>query len=251
MQAKNTMNRVICQLSFRESAIWVAPVLILLVTWTLLSPSPLRFFDAATTLLGLALGLLLGFRIFWDGGGVRPFLFSCAFSPVRLFTVRWLYGMAVIVAAWLIVALLIGLGLRQTTQTVLFANGWYPMVRWMELEVLFCLVVSSLLAYQGTVFFVVWQRFQGRQRLKGFARAGRILLTIVFTLYLVPVVVGIGASLVFSAFFSAFTTSAREMPLPWAALPWVVLILGLPALLQTVYVPLAGRYCYRNMEIES
>lgn len=245
------MNRAICKLSFRESAIWIAPVVILLGIWILLAPSPFRYFDAATSLLGLALGFLLGFRIFWDGGGVRPFLFSCAFSPTRLFTVRWLFGMAIIIACWLMVALLIASGIRQTTQVALFSNGWYPMVRWMELQVLFCFIISTLLAYQGTVLLVVWHRFQGRQRFKGFARASRIVLTILFTLSLVPVVVGIGAFLVMNVFYSAFSTSVQEMPMPYSALPWAMLNLGVPALVQTLIVPFAGRFCYRNMEIES
>lgn len=245
------MNRVICRLSLRESALWITPVLILLVAWTLLAPSPFRYFDAATTLLGLVLGFLLGFRLFWDGGGVRPFLFSCAFSPVRLFTVRWLFGMAILAGTWLLVGLLIGLGVRQTTQVALFENGWYPMIRWMELQVLFCLVLSTLLAYQGTVLLVVWYRYQGRRRFKGLARIGRIMLTILFTLALVPVVIGAGAFLVVSAFYGAFSSSLQNMPMPYSALPWILLDLGVPALLQTVLVPLAGCFCYRNMEIES
>lgn len=245
------MNRVICQLSFRESAVWVFPVLFFLVAWVLFSESPLRYFDAAITLFGGILGGLLGFRIFRDSPGVRPFLFSRAFSPVRLFMVRWLFGMGVLAATWIVVALLIALGVRQSVQVTLFAGGWYPMIRFMELQSLLGLVTASLLLYQGTVFFLVLSGYEGRQRFKGWTRVGRILLTVVFSMYAILALVGLGAFLIYFGFHANFGETVLAAWLSNRMLSDLVPLFVLPALLQTLLVPFAGRYCYKHQEIES
>ncbi len=245
------MNRVICLLSLRESAIWIFPLLCFLFAWVLLSTAPLRYYDPALTLFGVILGGLLAFRIFRDSPGVRPFLFSRAFSPSRLFTVRWLFGMGVLASVWLVVAILIGLGIRQSVQTSLFVNGWYPMIRFMELQCLFGFITASLLFYQGTAFFLTLYYFEGRRRFKGWTRVGRILLTVFSSLYVILGAVGLGAVLITTGFYDNFDNTLHPLTLSYGTVPTLVVVFAVPALVQTLLVPFAGRYCYKNQEIES
>ena len=239
------MNHVIFQLSFRESAVWAIPVILAIFGYTVFGAAPLRYYDNVFALLGAALGGILGFRVFWDGGGVRPFLFSRTFSPTRLFMVRWLYGMAVLTGTWIIVATIIGTGLRQTVQVACFQSGWYPMVRSMELESLLTLASISLLFYQTTVFFVIRYRFLGRQRYKGFSLGLRYFITIVLAIY---VLIFSGGLLMFvgsGVFWASNVGFTRLLIVPG------LLIFTIPAVVQTLLVPLCGRYCYTNQEIES
>ncbi len=239
------MNRVIINLSFRESAVWAIPIILAIFGYSILGPAPLRFYDNAFALFGAALGGVLGFRIFWDGGGVRPFLFSRTFSPTRLFMVRWLFGMTVLFGTWITVAAMIGCGLRQAIQTGIFHSGWYPMIRLMELESLLTLVCVSLLFYQTTVFFVIRYRFFGKQRFKGFSFGLRYFVTIVLAIYvliyggILVAIVGVG------------TLYGQDTGFYRMLLPPFLLTIGLPAVLQTLFVSLCGRYCYTNQEIES
>ena len=239
------MNRVILQLSFRESAVWSIPVILAIFGYTLFGAAPLRYYDSAFALLGAALGGLLGFRVFWDGGGVRPFLFSRTFSPTRLFTVRWLYGMAVLVGTWLIVAIIIGCGLRQAVQVGCFHSGWYPMIRLMELESLMTLASISLLFYQTTVFFVIRHRFLGRRRYKGFSLRLRYFVTIILSIYILIY----GGILLFGV--ASDVLSTNDTRFNREAIIAFLLVFALPAVLQTLLVPLCGRFCYMNQEIES
>jgi hypothetical protein len=239
------MNRLILQLSFRESAVWAIPIVLAIFGYTVFGSAPLRYFDNAFALLGAALGGVLGFRVFWDGGGVRPFLFSRTFSPTRLFMVRWLYGIAVLCGTWIIVAIIIGGGLRQAVQVGCFQSGWYPMVRSMELQSLMTLASISLLFYQTTVFWVIRYRFLGKRRYKGVSLWFRYFVTIVLSIF---VLIYGGLLLMFvgsGLFWSGYVGFSRALMFPF------LLIFALPAVLQTVFVPLCGRYCYTNQEIES
>jgi len=239
------MNRIILQLSFRESAVWSVPIILAIFGYALFGSAPLRYYDNAFALLGAALGGVLGFRIFWDGGGVRPFLFSRAFSPTRLFMVRWLYGMTVLAGTWIIVALIIGSGLRQTVQTGLFQSGWYPMIRSMELQSLLTLASISLLFYQTTAFFVIRHRFYGRERYKGFVLWLRYFVTIVLSIYVLIFGGGLLMLVGIGCFFGGQIGFSRALILPF------LLTFSLPAVLQTILVPICGRFCYTNQEIES
>ncbi|MCL2742510.1 MAG: hypothetical protein FWE67_01515, partial [Planctomycetaceae bacterium] len=132
------MNRVIIRLAFRESGMYIVPIIIVLFAYILLKLDPLRFFDTPIAVLAAMLGFFLAWRSFADYGNVRSFLFSRAFTPTRFFIVRWLFGVGVILAAGLIIASFLIYGIRQGVQQLLFANGWFPMVRFEELHVLMC-----------------------------------------------------------------------------------------------------------------
>ena len=236
------MNRVIIQWSLRESAAWTIPVCLAIFGYVLFVPFPLRMVDVFLTVGAVLLGGLPAFRIFWDGGGVRPFLFSRSFSPGRLFCVRWLTGMTFVLGTWIIVSIMIGSGLRQGIQMKLFENGWFPMIRFMELKSLVLPIFVSLIVYQTTVFFVVRHRFWGLPRLKGVRFWLRQIVSVLLSICLSFVLFGV----VMLVWISAFDPHSGGLTIRDLSF-----LFGIPALAQTVFMPIAGRICYRNMEIES
>ncbi len=245
------MNRAILYLSFRETAFWIPPLLCFLFGWIVFVQEPLRYYDAMLALFAVLLGGVTAFRIFRDKPVLRPFLFSRAFSPCRLFTVRWLFGMGILTGTWLVAAILIGSGVRQQIQVSCFQNGWFPMMRFKELECLIGFVTISLLVFQTTTFLVTLHAFESRLRFKGWQNTGRVLLLLLFSVCVALGVVLLGVVLIASGFSASFGDDVQPFPLSRAAIRQALLLLTLPGVLQTLLVPLAGRYCYRNMEIES
>lgn len=237
------MNRVIIRLALRECWVYVTPILVLLILFVLFPQNPLRFYETPIAVLSLLLGFFLAQRSFADAGNIRAFLFSRAWSPSRLFLVRWLFGLGVIFVTGLVIALLIALGVRQALQQSLFANGWFPIVRYHELGILICYGFLTLLSYNTTAYFVLANRYWGPVRLRGFALAlrhlGTVLLTILGTAILIGLLVLAGMDLVY------------EPGYPVYLIPYVYLVFGLPAVIQTALMPAFGVYCYKNQEIES
>jgi hypothetical protein len=237
------MNRVIIRLAFRESGMYIVPIIIVLFAYVLLKLDPLRYFDVSITVLAAMLGFFLAWRSFADYGNVRAFLFSRAFTPTRFFIVRWLFGLGTILGSGLIIALILILGIRQGIQQALFANGWFPMIRFEELHVLMCYTVTALFVYHSTMYFMLTNRFRAVRRYRGFrwwlrglGTLGLILIVIVIVLMLLS----LGLKVLF-----------EEPGYPLMLVPFLYLIFGLPVLLQLILAPYFGIYCYKNQEIES
>jgi len=237
------MNRVIYQLAFRESGFFVVPVMSILLGYCLFQPTPLRHFDSVVLLLSVALGFGLGYFVFSDKPGVRSFLFSRAYSPKRFFLVRWSFGLGVIALTALVIVALIALGLRQGLQTSLFRNGWYPMIRWFELNVLWTFVTVSLLTYHTTLFWVVRYRFLGvRKHAKPYLwlrRIGSFLLIVGAVIVVLTAGYGLAAD-----FF-------LRISLPLEVIRFLQIIFVPPVIVQTILTPWFGVYCYQRQEIES
>ena len=238
------MNRVIYQLAFRESGFFVIPVLVILLGYCLFQQTPLRHFDSVVLILSVALGFGLGKFVFSDKPGVRPFLFSRAYSPKRFFLVRWTFGLSVIAVTAAVIAAIIALGLRQGVQTLLFRNGWFPMIRWFELHVLWTFVTASLLGYHTTLFWVVRNGFLVKRKYSKpqlWLRRGTIFLTALSLLLGAGMLVmGIGGDIYL-----------RGTSVTYAMLPYLAIILIPTAVIQTVLAPWFGVFCYRRQEIES
>ena len=238
------MNRVIYQLAFRESGFFTVPVIVILLGYCLFQPAPLRHYDSAVLLLSIALGFGLGKFVFSDKPGVRAFLFSRAYSPKRFFLVRWGFGLGLVAITTTLIAAMILFGLRQSLQTVLFRNGWFPMVRFYELHVLWTFVLASLLSFHTTMFWVVRNRFLIKPKRTGLRLWLRRFSTFLIVLILLFVggwaVFAIGADMLFRANFITYHI------LPYAALVCVPTVV-----LQAILTPWYGVYCYRNQEIES
>ncbi|HBT76931.1 MAG TPA: hypothetical protein DEB39_08395 [Planctomycetaceae bacterium] len=237
------MNRFILRLAYGECAVFLWPVLLILGVYVLLVKEPFRFFDGTLALLACGLGTVLGFRIFWDGGGVRAFLFSRTFSPGRLFLVRWLFGLAIIFGVGIIMAGVFVTGLRQAVQTALFANGWFPTVRFSETQVLGTYVVAGLFSYHTTLLFVIRHRYLGVAKFKGTAFVLRgvvtTLMAILFIIAGIFCVVALGVDMTVQSGYAR------------VAVPVLLLVFGLPTVLQSILVPICGIYCYKNQEVES
>lgn len=237
------MNRTICQLALKESGMYITPVILVLLACILFKQDPLRYFELIVGILSCLLGFFLAWRSFADYGNVRAFLFSRPWSPKRFFLVRWLFGLSVIGLTALVIALLLILGIRQAVQQLLFENGWYPMIRFSELRILMSFVILSLLTYNTTLYFILTNRFRGPLRLRGLSlwlrRIGTVLL----------IMIGIVIALTLG-FWGALDL-IYEPGYPIFFIPFLYLIFGMPALIQTALMPWFGIYCYNNQEIES
>jgi hypothetical protein len=237
------MTQVIIRLALRESGIYIMPTIIVLFAYVLLTLDPLRYFDTLVTILAALLGFFLAWRTFADYGNVRAFLFSRAFTPTRFFMVRWLFGVATILAVGLIIAFLLIFGVRQAVQQVLFANGWFPMIRFDELHVLICYTLTALFVYHSTMYFMLTNRFRAPRRYRGFRWCIRGIATLLLILIGIIVIL----SLVYLVLMSIF----MEIGYPLVVVPYLYLIFGVPVLCQLALAPWFGIYCYRNQEIES
>ena len=237
------MNQVICRLSFRESGMYVLPPMIILFVYVLLKQDPLRYFDTPIAILAAMLGFFLAWRTFADYGNVRAFLFSRAFTPTRFFIVRWLFGVGVILAAALIIGVFLAFGIRQAVQQVLFANGWFPMIRFEELHVLMCYCFSALFTYHSTMYFMLTNRYRTPRRLRGIRWWIRGLATLLLIL--------IGVLVLLTLAYAVLADFFMETGYSLVPVPYLYLIFGLPVLIQLALAPWFGIYCYKNQEIES
>ena len=237
------MNRVICRLAFRESGMYIVPIIIVLFAYVLLKLDPLRFIDTPIVALAAMLGFFLAWRSFADYGSVRAFLFSRAFTPTRFFMVRWLFGMGIILATGLIIALLLAFGIRQGFQQVVFANGWFPWVRFEELHVLMCYSFSALFTYHSTMYFMLTNRYRSPRRYRGWRFWLRGLATLTLILLGIGIGLLVGGMGVAELFY--------ESDFGFVVVPFLYLIIGIPVLCQLVLAPWFGIYCYNNLEIES
>ncbi|MDR0336577.1 MAG: hypothetical protein LBI18_05755 [Planctomycetaceae bacterium] len=235
------MNTIIVKLAFRESGMYIVPVILMLLGYVLFRQDPLRYFDIVVTLLAMLLGFFLSWRSFADYGNVRAFLFSRSYSPSRLFLVRWLFGLTAITVTGLVLVAMMVFGIRQSVQQGLFANGWFPMIRFEELRVLMSYSFASLLTYHTTLYFMLTNRFRPPVRLHGVSLWLRRLVTVFLIFYGVAIIV----ALVF------LLASAFNKGYPLLGIPYLYLIFGIPALLQIIIAPWFGIYCYNNQEIES
>ncbi|MCL2305657.1 MAG: hypothetical protein FWC43_09965 [Planctomycetaceae bacterium] len=237
------MAKIIIQLAWRECAFFVVPILAAMLIVVLLTLAPFRFFDTFLAILSVTLGFVLAKKPFADDGGTRAFVFSRSYSPKRLFLVRWAFGVGVIVGVTLLLVAIFALGIREAVQKSLFQNGWYPMVRYHEMHVLWTVLLGGLLSFQTTIFFVIRNRFLPQPKLGFFALWMRRILNLILVLFAIGV-----------ALFLLYLGSADLMVHPpyfWAFYPFLLVIFGVPALLQTALMPWFGVYCYRNMEVES
>jgi len=237
------MNSIIIRLAYRECAFFVIPILVAIFLVVFFTIAPFRFFDSLLCVLSVALGYVLAKKPFADDGGTRAFMFSRSFSPQRLFLVRWAFGVSIIIGVTLAIALIFALGIREAFQKSLFQNGWFPMVRYMEMQALWTVLFGGLLSFQTTIFFVVRNRFLQQPKLGFFTLWTRRSLNLVLFLF------GIVVALILLC-AGAITVFTR-VELYWAFYPYLLLIFGVPTLLQTVLMPWFGVYCYNNMEIES
>ncbi|MDR0609582.1 MAG: hypothetical protein LBG58_05685 [Planctomycetaceae bacterium] len=236
------MNTIIVKLAFRESGMYIVPVILMLIGYVLFRQDPLQYFNLVITLLGSLLGFFLSWRSFADYGHVRAFLFSRSYSPTRFFLVRWLFGLGVITVTGLVLAAVLALGVRQSVQQGLFANGWFPMIRFEELRVLMCYSFASLLTYHTTLYFMLANRFRPPVRLHGYSLWARRLVTVFLILY------GVAVIAILTMFFMSWNSNYG---IPLFIVPYLYLIFGIPALLQLIIAPWFGIYCYNNQEIES
>jgi hypothetical protein len=189
------------------------------------------------------LGLFLAWRSFADYGNVRSFLFSRAFTPTRFFIVRWLFGVGVILLTGLVMAAFLICGVRQGVQQLLFANGWFPMIRFAELHVLMCYSLTALFVYHSTMYFMLTNRYRAPRRYRGI----RFWIRGLATLLLILIGIGIGLLLIFGGAMELL----YEIPYDFMVMPFLYLVFGLPVLVQLILAPWFGIYCYNNLEIES
>jgi hypothetical protein len=222
---------------------YIVPIIIVLLAYVGLKQDMLRFYDTPIAVLAALLGFLLAWRTFADYGNVRAFLFSRAYTPTRFFMVRWLFGIGTIAMVGLFIALLIGCGVRQAFQQLVFANGWFPMIQFEELHVLGCYFIVASFFYHSTMYFMLTNRFRGPRRFRGI----RFWIRGLDTLILIVIAIVVILWLAFGAMMDIFAEPGYMLYM----VPFLYLIFGVPVLLQIALAPWFGIYCYRNQEIES
>jgi len=222
---------------------YIVPIVIVLFAYVLLKQDPLRYFDTPIAVLAALLGFFLAWRSFADYGNVRAFLFSRAFTPTRFFMVRWLFGIGTIVAVGLIIAVVLAFGIRQGVQQLLFANGWFPWIRFEELHILMCYGLATLFTYHSTMYFMLTNRFRAPHRYRGIRWCLRGLGTLLLILIAIVVILIV--------LFFGIIEFFMEPGYPLFLVPFLYLIFGVPVLLQLALAPAFGIYCYNNLEIES
>ena len=237
------MNTIIIRFAYRECAFYVVPILIAMFAYFFLTTLPLRFFDMTLCVLSVALGFSLAKKPFADDGGVRAFMFSRSFHPKRLFLVRWAFGAGVITAVTLLFAAFMAFGIREAVQKSLFENGWYPMVRYLEMHVLWNVWLGGMLSFQTTIFFVVRNRFLAKPKLGFFSLWIRRTMNLLLAL--------LGIAVVFAILYLGTINVVMRLPYNWPMYPFLLIIFGIPAAVQTLLTPWFGVYCYNQMEIES
>ncbi|MDR3181613.1 MAG: hypothetical protein LBT89_01620 [Planctomycetaceae bacterium] len=239
------MNTTICKLAFRESGIFAVPIALVIFAYVLFKPDPLRYFDTVIAVLAVLLGAAAAWRTFADYGSVRAFLFSRPFSPKRLFYIRYLFGLGIIAVTGMVTAAVIAGGVRQSVQQILFANGWFPMMRFEELHCLTSYFLSSFLAYHTTLYFMLTNRFRPPLHRRGIRLSLRWLGNLFLVLIAFGVVGGVG--------FTALIIFWNESTFPACRIgEWFLFIIfGIPAVIQFLLLPRLGVHCYNNQEVES
>jgi hypothetical protein len=230
----------IWQLSARRVLTLYAPVLLLLCGYTLLVTCPLGI-DPPAMILGAIQGWALAFRLFVDPPRTAPFVFSRPFSRTRLFFYRWLIGLLLQGLTLLLMFAIIATGLRQATQVYCFRSNWYPMVRDLEVAVLWPVGLASLLVYQATCFVLSRRQLRGSRTMSKLRLAGNsafaALVGIVAVFFSIGYVTARiqGAPLDFGDFLRVAIT--------WPALAYVALLV--------IVSTLASLYCVRNIEVNA
>jgi hypothetical protein len=232
------MWQAIWQLSARRTLAWFLPAFFLLVGYVLFATCPLGP-DLLPAAFGALMGWALAYRLFLDPPGVSPFIFSRPFSRTRLFFYRWLIGLLLQAFAIAVIFLVLAIGLRQVIQVEMFQSTYYPMIRPIELSVLWPIAIASLLVYQVTCFVLLRSRLYGRRHGSKVRRLGNAaflaiagLLTLLFLITSIRMQgEGIGM-------------------LPSLSPLWTGVLFGYGALLVAT-TTLAGWCCSRHFEVES
>ena len=146
-------------------------------------------------------------------------------------------------SAAVVIALLLAFGIRQAVQQMLFANGWFPMIRFEELHVLMCYTLTALFVYHSTMYFMLTNRYRAPKRFRGIRFWLRGLGTLVLIL------IGIGIVITLLGFGAADLFGEPGYSL--MVVPFLYLIFGVPVLFQLALAPWLGIHCYNNQEIES
>lgn len=108
------------------------------------------------TVLALAQGWMLAYRIFRDAPHTPAFLFSRPWSRARMFWQRW----ALATTLQIITVLLIYGILAAGTRTLLLQGQlpYFPMAERFELSVLWPIALSSAITFHIIMFLIVWGR---------------------------------------------------------------------------------------------
>jgi hypothetical protein len=104
-----------------------------------------------------------------------------------------------------------------------------------------CYGFASLLAYHTTLYFMLTNRFRLPVRRRGFSLLLRLFVTVFLIIYIVA----------FMAILVTLFVGINFDGAPLFIVPHLYVVFGIPALLQIIFTPWFGIYCYNNQEIES
>jgi len=224
------MNRSLLKIELIKFRFLIA-VWLIVINYGILYSKPLMSFDLIACGLGLLQGLIAGFIVFKDFGGVESFMFSRSFTRNSLFWHRWCVGMGLLFVTLAGVALIIASGLR----SLFFSRSAYqPMIKWHELNVLWSMAFGMFSGFSVAMFFVLRHRILCPEKADGPKAISKwnmpsSTIPLVFGLVLIPII------------FTDSDQVAAVLPL----CAWLYLIAIV------VVTTFAGRQCFLKMEINS
>ena len=237
------MWRAVWRIELHKSVLIYAAMLVIAVPYVLMRQSPMGCDDMAPFAFAVAVGMLLAGCIFRDAPGTAAFVFSLPMSRTRLFWYRWSLGVGMIALAAVACEAVLATGLREAAQSRLIGSVWYPMVRWLELGVLWPVASGALLGYQVMAFVGL----RWRHRAPGGVRKGRALLVAMIVALAVVFVLGF---LMWSGPNPGSGGSGGlETPARWGFITSPAFIAWLAVL--TVMTTVGCLSCYRRLEIEA
>jgi len=226
------MNRSLLKIEFIKLRLCFVAISIV-AGYVLFCPKPLKSLDMIAVLLGAIHGMLVGFLVYKDSGGVEAFMFSRSFSRNTLFWHRWFLGFGLQFATLLIVAAVIAVGFRRW---IFFSSAYQPMIKWYELKVIWPISFGMFAGFATSMFFTLSRRIINAEKPSTIIK--RIMRYLSYAA--VPLFLGI-----FSV-FSVFSVRDFDIPLSRMLLLGWIYVVAI-----NVVSTMAGRQCFLKMEINS
>ncbi len=206
-----------------------------LVAYVLGRPTPLGSGDIIAAGGGLLGGWFVAWRIFGDRDSTQAFVFSRSFGRKRLFWHRWALGMALQGVGLLLVFCAIAFEARSWLHH--FNSPWYPMVKWYDLNVLWPIALSGLIAFNVQMFMML-RGLIGKSLVRSRRKviAERVVIVILAVLFM-----AMGGTLV------CFVATEEGA----SGVAWIrYYVLGYAAIV-SLFAAMGARNCIICMEIES
>ena len=241
------MSIEILKIDVRKVLPYYAPFLLLTAGYVLFQETPLASDDWKVNLIACLQGMVIAWTLFKDAAGTETFIFSRPLSRVRLFLIRWAFGISIQLLTVVAVFVAIASGLRSAIQ-ILMQSPYQPMVKWYELSVLVSIALYSILGYEIVMFLKLRQRVLSVRPPTWRYNLGTVLVCVLIATILVGFFSNIGPISYQMMSFTLVTKLALVRFFTYMGLIHNQLIY---LVLVTIVGTLASLHCYQNLEIKT